>query len=50
MDWANIGTIELVWDSDFIWHHESCVIIGSNNGLVPDDTKPLPEPMLSYQQ
>ena len=26
------------------------VNIGSSNGLVPDDTKPLPEPMLIYHQ
>ena len=25
------------------------VNIGSRNGLVPDGTKPLPEPMLTYQ-
>ena len=28
---------------DMIW-----VNIGSGNGLVPDSTKPLPEPMLTY--
>ena len=27
-----------------------CVNNGSGNGLVPDDTKPLPEPMLMYLQ
>ena len=26
------------------------VNIGSVNGLLPDDTKPLPEPVLTYQQ
>ena len=26
------------------------VNIGSDNGLVPDGTKPLPEPMLTYHQ
>ena len=26
------------------------VNIGSGNGLLPDGTKPLPEPMLTYQQ
>ena len=26
------------------------VNIGSGNGLLPDDTKPLPEPMLTYHQ
>ena len=25
-----------------------CVNIGSGNGLLPDSTKPLPEPMLTY--
>ena len=30
---------------DEIW-----VNIGSGNGLVPDGTKPLPEPMLTYHQ
>ena len=35
------------------WCHiasRACVIIGSDNGLVPDGTKPLPEPMLIYHQ
>ena len=26
-----------------------CVNTGSGNGLVPDGTKPLPDPMLTYQ-
>ena len=26
------------------------VNIGSGNGLLPDSTKPLPEPMLTYHQ
>ena len=30
---------------DIIW-----INTGSSNGLVPDGTKPLPEPMLTYQQ
>ena len=29
---------------------EIWVNIGSGNGLVPDGTKPLPEPMLTYHQ
>ena len=29
---------------------ENCVNIGSGNGLLPDDTKPLPESMLTYNQ
>ena len=28
---------------------EICVSIGSGNGLLPDGTKPLPEPILNYQ-
>ena len=35
------------------WCHvvtEIWVNIGSNNGLLPDSTKPLPEPMLPYHQ
>ena len=28
---------------------EIWVNIGSGNGLLPDDTKPLPEPMMTYQ-
>ena len=38
-----------LWPSD--WHHmatEIYVNIGSGNSLMPDDTKPLPEPMLTY--
>ena len=34
--------------SDAIWRHR--VNIGSGNGLLPDGTKPLPEPMLTYHQ
>ena len=29
---------------------EIWINIGSGNGLLPDGTKPLPEPMLTYQQ
>ena len=35
------------------WCHmapEILVNIGSGNGLLPDGTKPLPEPMLTYHQ
>ena len=35
------------------WRHVSTwnwVNIGSGNGLMPDGTKPLPEPMLTYHQ
>ena len=38
------------WPSDAIWRQEIWVNIGSGNGLLPDGTKPLPEPMLSYHQ
>ena len=27
-----------------------CTNIGSGNGLLPDGTKPLPEPLLTYRQ
>ena len=36
-----------------LWCHmatENWVNIGSGNGLLPDGTKPLPEPMLTYHQ
>ena len=36
-----------------LWRHLAAWIafnIGSGNGLVPDGTKPLPEPMLTYDQ
>ena len=36
--------------SDAIWCTEICVNIGSGNGLLPDGTKPLPEPMLTYHK
>ena len=39
--------INPLWPSDATW---ICVNIGSSNGLVPDGTKPLPEPMLTYHQ
>ena len=41
-----------LWSSDAIWHMvtKNWVNIGSSNGLVPDCTKPLPEPMLTYHQ
>ena len=35
------------------WRHmatEILVNIGSGNGLLPDSTKPLPEPMVTYHQ
>ena len=39
-----------LWPSDAIWRQEIWVNIGSGNGLLPDGTKPLPEPMLTYRQ
>ena len=38
-----------LWPNNTIWWHRSGSIIdiGSANGLVPDGTKPLPEPMLT---
>ena len=49
------GTNELIHitQSSFIgWHMvtQIWVNIGSGNGLLPDGTKPLPEPMLTYHQ
>ena len=37
--------VNSLWPSDAIW-----VNIGSGNGLLPDGTKPLPEPMLTDHQ
>ena len=36
--------------SDAIWWQEIWVNTGSGNGLLPDGTKPLPEPMLTNDQ
>ena len=36
--------INSLWSSDIIW---ILINIGSGNGLLPDSTKPLPEPILS---
>ena len=35
-----------LWASDAIWWHRS----GPGNGLLPDGTMQLPEPMLAYHQ
>ena len=52
--WTNwpwvITPINSFWSSDTIWWQEIWVIIGSGNGLLPDSTKPLPEPMLTDHQ
>ena len=39
-----------LWPSNAILQQEIWVNIGSNNGLLPDGTKPLPEPMLTGHQ
>ena len=41
--------INWLWPSDAIWGH-IWVNIGSGIGLLPDGTKPLPKPMLTYHQ
>ena len=49
-------TATIDWDIKVIvakWRHieeKIWVNIGSGNGLLPDSTKPLPEPMLTYHQ
>ena len=42
--------IKPLWPSDAIWQQEIWVNIGSGNGFLPDGTKPLPKPMLTYHQ
>ena len=42
--------VNSLWPSDAIWRQEIWVSIGSGNGLFPDGTKPLPEPMLTDHQ
>ena len=42
--------IDSLWPSDAMWQQEIVVNICSSNGLLPDGTKPLPEPMLAYHQ
>ena len=41
-----------IWSSfiDAIWKHRSGSSFGWGNGLLPDGTKPLPEPMLTYHE
>ena len=38
------------WSDEVIWNQEILINIDPGNGLVPDVTKPLPEPMLTYYQ
>ena len=40
-----LSVVNSLWPSDTI-----LVNTGSGNGLLPDGTKPLPEPMLTYHQ
>ena len=48
LDWCHC-LINSLWPSDAIkW--KRTVNIGSGNGLLPDGTKPLPDPMLTYHQ
>ena len=44
------NAINSLGPSDIYMATEIWVNIGSGNGLVPDGTKPLPEPMLTYHQ
>ena len=53
----DLPTYWMLWRNKFLhhikWHHmatEIWVNIGSGNGLLPDGTKPLPEPMLTNHQ
>ena len=39
-----------VWPSDTVWPSYMWINIGSGNGSLPDGTKPLPEPMLTFHQ
>ena len=38
--------VNSLWPGDAIWQHRS----GSGNSLLPDGTKPLPEPMWTYHK
>ena len=38
------------WPSNAIWRHIDLGSISSGNRLLPDGTKPLPEPMLTYHR
>ena len=43
------NTFNSLWPGDDVWG-DIRVNFGSGNGLLPASTKPLPEPMLTYQQ
>ena len=42
--------VNSLWPSDTIWRQRSWSTLAQGNGLLPDGTKPLPEPMLTYHQ
>ena len=46
--WIPHGKSSPLGPSDDIWHHGNLVNIDSGNGLMPDGTTPLQEPMLTY--
>ena len=48
--WTNPNFVNSLWLSDTIMVTEIWVNIGSGNGLLPDGTKPLNEPMLTDHQ
>ena len=41
--------LSMAWVNS-LWPSDALVNIGSGNGLLPDGTKPLPEPMLTYRK
>ena len=43
-------SMKLPWDTYTTGLNWWWVNIGSGNGMLPDDTKPLPEPVLTYHQ
>ena len=45
--WTMINSL---WPNDTIWHHRTWSTLVQVNGLVPDDTMPLPEPMMTNYQ
>ena len=49
-NWEQTWNFCSLWPCDAIWHLEILVTNGSGNGLLPDDTKPLNDPMLTYCQ
>ena len=42
--------VNSLWPCDIIWRPRSWWILCSGNGLLPDGTKPLTEPLLTYHQ